>query len=101
MRKDLAKIIILDVISGQTSEDLLLEFFPGALNTPRVEAVYEFQGNSFLVTLCSEEEAIKTSKVAELSLPSRMGSCIISISPWTAEVGSIGSASGRGQVLLI
>lgn len=101
LRKDLAKIIVLDVISGQTSEEILLEFLPGALNTPRVEAVYEFRGNSFLATLCSEEEAIKASKFAELSLPSRMGPCVVSISPWTAEVGSVGSASGRGQVLLI
>lgn len=101
MRKDLAKNIVLDVISGQTSEDILLEFLPGALNMPRVEAMYEFQGNSFLAILCSEEEAIKASKVVELSLPSRMGLCVISILPWTAEVGSIGSASGRGQVLLI
>lgn len=101
LRKDLAKIIVLDVISGQTSEEILLEFLPGALNTPRVEAVYEFRGNSFLATLCSKEEAIKASKLAELSLPSRMGPCVVSISPWTVEVGSVGSASGRGQVLLI
>lgn len=62
LRKELSKIIVLDVISGQTSEDILLEFLPGALNTPRVDAAYEFRGNLFLATLNSKEEAIKASK---------------------------------------
>ncbi|XP_039139731.1 uncharacterized protein LOC120277049 [Dioscorea cayenensis subsp. rotundata] len=101
LRKDLAKIIVIEIISGQTSDEILLEFLPGVLNTPRVDAVYEFRGNSFLATLCREEEAIKASKVPELSLPSKMGPCVISISPWTVEVGFVGSASGKGQVLLI
>lgn len=34
LRKDLSKIIVLDVISGQTTDDILLEFLLGALNTP-------------------------------------------------------------------
>lgn len=92
LRKELAKVIVLEVISGQTSDEILLEFLPGALNTPRVDTVYEFRGNSYLASLCSE---------GELSLPSRLGPCVISISPWTADVGSIGAASGKGQVLLI
>lgn len=78
-----------------------MDFLPGALNTPRVDAVYEFRENSFIATLSSEEEAVKASKIAELSLPSRMGPCVLSISPWTVEIGSIGAASGKGQVLLI
>lgn len=101
LRKDLAKIIVLDIISGQTSEEILLEFLPGALNTPRVEAVYEFKGNSFLASLCSEEEAIKASKIGEFSFPSKMGPCVISIKPWSPEIGSMGSALGRAHVLLI
>lgn len=101
LRKELAKIVVLDVISGQTNDEILLEFLPGALNTPRVDAVYEFRGSSFLATLCSEEEAIRASKIGELSLPSRLGQYVFSISLWTAEVGSVGAASGKGQVLLI
>ncbi|KAH7667215.1 Aldehyde dehydrogenase N-terminal protein [Dioscorea alata] len=101
LRKDLAKIIVLDVISGQTSEDILLEFLPGALNTPRVDAVYDFKGNSYLATLSCEAEAIKACKIGELSLPSKMGPCVISIKPWSAEIGSVGSATGKAQVLLI
>lgn len=101
LRKELSKIIVLDVVSGQTNEDILLEFLPGALNTPRVDAVYEFRGNSYLATLCSEEEALKASKIGDLSLPSRLGPCVFSISQWTAEVGSVGAATGKGQVLLI
>ncbi|KAH7682449.1 Zinc finger CCHC-type protein [Dioscorea alata] len=101
LRKDLAKIIVLEIISGQTSEDILLEFLPGALNTPRVDAVHDFKGNSFLATLSCEAEAIKACKIGELSFPSKIGPCIISIKPWSAEIGSVGSAVGKAQVLLI
>lgn len=101
LRKDLAKVIVLDIVSGQSNEEILLEFLPGALNTPRVDEVYVFRGNSFLATLCNEEEAIKASKIGDLSLPSRLGPCVMSISPWSAEVRSVGAASGKGQVLLI
>lgn len=89
LRKDLSKIIVLDVISGQTTDDILLEFLLGALNTPRVDAVYEFRGNSFLATLNSEEEALKASKIGDLSLPSEMGPCVFSISPWSADIRSV------------
>lgn len=101
LRRELAKIIVLDIISGQTNEELLLDFLPGALNTPRVDAVHDFKGNSYLATLCSEAEAIKASKIGELSFSSKMGPCVISIKPWTAEIGSVGSATGKAQVLLI
>lgn len=101
LQKKLAKIIVLDVMSGQTNEDILLEFLSGALNTPRVDAVYEFRDNSYLATLCSEEEALKVSNIGNLSFPSRLGPCDFSISPWTVEVGSVGAATGKGQVLLI
>lgn len=101
LRKELAKIVVLDIISGQTIDDILLKFLPGALNIPRVEAVYEFKGNSYLATLSSENEAIKASKIGELSLPSKLGPCVISIKPWSAEIGSVGSATGKAQVLLI
>lgn len=101
LRKDLSKVMVVDIISGQTNEDILLEFLPGALNTPRVEAVYEYRGNSFLASLSSKEEAVKASKVGEISLPSRMGPCVFFISPWTADIGAVGAASGKGQVLLI
>lgn len=86
---------------GRTSEDILQEFLLGALNTPRVDAVYELCGNSYLATLCSEKEAIRASRIGELSLPSHLGSCLMSISPWTAEIGSVGATLGKGQVLLI
>lgn len=90
LQKELVKVIVLDIISGQTSDDILLEFLPGALNKPRVDAVYEIKGNSYLGTLCSEKEALKASKIGELGLPLRLGPCVISISKWTAEVGSVG-----------
>lgn len=69
LRKELSKIIVLNVIFSQTNEDILLEFLPRALNTSRVVAVYKIKGNSYLSTLSSEEEAIKVSKISELSLP--------------------------------
>lgn len=96
LRKELAQIIISDVISGQTIKEILMEFLPGVLNTLRVDVVYEFKGNSFLATLCSEEEATKASKNGDMSLPSRLVPCMFTISPWTAEVGSVGAASGKG-----
>lgn len=101
LRRELSKIIVLDIVSGQTNEDILREFLPGALNTPRVEAVYEFKDNSYLATLVSEEEAIKASRIGELSLPSKLGPCVFTIKHWSADIGSVGSASGRSQVLLI
>lgn len=101
LRKELAKIVVIDTISGQTSDEILLEFLQGALNTPRVDAIYEFRGNSFLASPSSEAEAIKAGKIGELSLPSKMGPCVLSFKPWFAEIGSVGSASGKAQVLLI
>ncbi|XP_039119044.1 uncharacterized protein LOC120255245 [Dioscorea cayenensis subsp. rotundata] len=101
LKKELAKIIVIDTVSGQTSDEILLEFLPGALNTPRVDAVYEFRGSSFLASLSSEAEVIKASKIGELSLPSKMEPCVLSFKPWSAEIGSVGSASSKAQVLLI
>lgn len=51
--------------------------------------------------LSSEEKAIKASKISELSLPSKMGPCVISIKPWLVEIGFVGSATGKAQVFLI
>lgn len=101
LRRELAKIVVLDIISSQTNEELLLEFLPGALNMPRVGAIYDFKGNSYLATLCSDAEAIKASKIGELSLSSKLGPCVISIKPWTVEIGSVGLATEKAQVLLI
>lgn len=92
LHKDLSKIIVLDVISAQTNEDILLESLLGALNMARVDAVYEFKGNSFLATLRSEEKALKPSKIRELSLPSHLGLCVFFIAPWTMEIGEVGEA---------
>lgn len=71
------------------------------LNTPRVDAVYEFRGNSFLATLCSKQEVSKVSEFGDLSFPSKLGHCVLSISSWMTKVGSVGAASRKDQFLLI
>lgn len=94
LKKELAKLLIITIVRGYISQSSLqseMEKFFG-----EVGKMSCFRGDSFVLSLDSEDEVIKACKMGEVELGSGCGRCWVTFSPWSGDIGSEGAARGTG-----
>lgn len=97
LRDELESVGILSLRTGQISESVLQDVIPSVLNVPLSGPLTPINDDVYLIPLATKEEVKAACLLGVFELSSKQGLCSMSISPWTAELGALGKASGSGQ----
>lgn len=97
LREDLAKVVVLSLVEGYVNESSVLEVAPFIINTTLAGPITTLNDCSFLVPLANRDEVREVCKLDSLKVATKDGPCTLKLSPWSAEIGADGRASGSGQ----
>ena len=97
LRDNLELVAVLYTVSNQISIQVLEEVMPSVLNTKIVGLITPLNDSAFVIPLASIEEVKEVCKLGEVDLSSKQGACHLSITPWLAEIGTMGRASDAGE----
>ncbi|KAH7689328.1 Zinc finger CCHC-type protein [Dioscorea alata] len=101
IRDNLEMVAILSLRSGQISENVLAEAIPNILNIPLKGPITPVNDDNYIIPLGSKDEVKMACSLGVFELSSKQGLCSMSISPWSADFGTLGRASGIAQWVLI
>lgn len=101
LREELAKVAVLSLEEGFVNEANLLAVMPSIINKELASPITPLYDCTFLLPLRSREEVKELCKLGKFKVKTKDGPCIVMISPWSAELGTVGRASREGQWVLI
>lgn len=97
LREDLAKVAVLSLVEGYVNESSVLEVAPTIINSTLAGPITPLNDCSFLIPLANREEVREVCKLGSFKVATKDGPCTLKLSPWSAEIGADGRASGSGQ----
>lgn len=96
LREELARVAVLSLVEGVVNESNLLAVLLSILNRKLAGPITPLNDCSFLLPVKSREEVKELCKLGSFVTSTKDGPCKLSISPWSAELGAAGRASGDG-----
>lgn len=101
LREELAKVAVLSLEEGYVNDSNPLAVMPSIINKELVGPITPVNDCNFLLPLKSRDEVKDLCKLGKFKVMTKDGPCKVLISPWSAELGAVGRASGEGHWVLI
>ncbi|KAH7681768.1 Zinc finger CCHC-type protein [Dioscorea alata] len=100
-REELASVVVVTIVEGFVNEGSVLEVVPSIINKCLAGPITPLSDIAFLIPLASRDEVKEVCKLGSFKVATKDGPCTLKLSPWSAEIGTAGRASGRGQWITI